>query len=467
MEKIKSKKGLILYGCSGLGVNMLNIIVGTYLCSALLTGGFKDHIESWTYLNKDLVVAALWGVLVFLAKALDGIIDLPLATFADKISTKFGRRKTAIVIGIIPMLVSYLLFLVPITPFESIANTIWFGFLLCMFYSCYTLTMLTYYATFSEVCETQKETNLLSTTKSICDVVYYSLGFALLPVFVSLGINIRIVALIFLPMVLSMLIPFFMLKENKQDGADEKQTEPLTLTKSLSVSFKNGTYIYWLCTAFVMTMGLQLFLGGINELFSSTGLNMTVVMASSFAPVPFTLIVYNSIMKKHGFANAYRYSLVIFALGMIIMYICNVCSPYMSELQLTLVAMFGGIFVSFALGAFFSVSYTIPTNLAKKELDEKGHDVASMYFAVQGLFEGIAAGVATGLILVALKDNNVISWLPIIVSICCGIAFAMSFAFSKHLASMGKVHSVAATQVTETEVIEEVAVTVDNEEKEV
>ena len=151
MKQITTKKGLILYGCAGLGVNMMNIIVGSYLCSALLVGGFEKHIESWTYLNRDLVVAGLWAVLVFLAKALDGIIDLPLASFADRLNTKWGRRKTAIVIGFVPMVVSYLLFLVPLTPNESLLNTIWFGVLLCIFYTCYTLTMLTYYATFSEV----------------------------------------------------------------------------------------------------------------------------------------------------------------------------------------------------------------------------------------------------------------------------------------------------------------------------
>ena len=435
MQKLKSKKSLILYGCSGLGVNMLNIIVGTYLCSALLTGGFKEHIESWTYLNKNLVIAGLWAVLVFFAKALDGIIDLPLATFADKLNTKLGRRKTAILIGIVPMLIAYLLFLVPLNDGATILNTVWFGALLCVFYTCYTLTMLTYYATFSEVCETEKETVCLSNTKSICDVVYFSLGFALVPVFVSLGINIRIVALLFLPLVLTMVIPFFLLKEDRDSVAKE---EPLTLTKSIGVSFKNWTYIYWLCTAFVMTIGLQLFLGGINELFSNTGLNMTVVMASSFAPVPLTLIVYNKIMKRYGLGVAYRYSLTIFAIGMIIMYICNINSDKLSELQLTLVALLGGIFVSFALGSFFSVTYTVPTFLARKELQDKGTNVASMYFAVQGLFEGIAAGVATGFILVALKAHNCIQWLPIIVAICCMVAFAMSFAFKPHLAYMDK-----------------------------
>ena len=116
MKKITSRKALAVYGAAGLGVNMLNIIMGSYLCSALMTGGFKEHVESWTYLNKTLIVAGLWSVLVFIAKAFDGIIDLPLAAFADKIHNKFGRRKTAILIGLIPTIISYCLFLVPLEP---------------------------------------------------------------------------------------------------------------------------------------------------------------------------------------------------------------------------------------------------------------------------------------------------------------------------------------------------------------
>ena len=437
MKKITDRKKLILYGCSGMGVNMLTLIVGSYLCSALLVGGFDEHIESWTYLNRDLVVAGLWGALVFFAKALDGIIDLPLASFADRLNTKFGRRKTALALGFVPMVIAYLLFLCPIDKGATVLNTIWFGPLLCIFYTFYTLTMLTFYATFSEVCESEKDTVFLSNIKSICDVVYFVLGFALIPVFVSIGINIRIIALIFLPLSLTMLIPFFILKENCDEG-EEKTVRSLTLTESLKTSFKNVPFIYWMFTTSMMTIGLQLFLGGINELFSSTGLNMTVVMASSFVPVPFTLILYNFIVKKKGLGFAYRYILSIFSIGMIVMYFCNITSDKLSMLQLTLVALLGGIFVSFAIGAFFSVTYTVPTYLAQKELESSGKSVATMLFAVQGVFEGIASGIATGPILVSLKDYKQISLLPLIVSASCMIAFVMSFAFPKGIAHLGK-----------------------------
>ena len=438
MQKIKSRKKLAVFGCAGLGVNMLNIIMGSYLCSALMTGGFETHAESWTYLNKTLVVAGLWAALRFIAKAFDGIIDLPLATFADKLNTRFGRRKTAILVGLIPTVVAYCLFLMPLTPEESIANTLWFGGLLIVFYACYTLTMLTYYATFSEICENESDMLFLSNAKSICDVVYFSLSFALVPVFVTMDVNIRIVALIFLPLVLSMLIPFFMLKEHGEDGEVEQVAEPLTLTRSLKVSFGNKTFIFWMFTLSVMTVGLQLFLGGINELFSSTGLNMTVVMASSFAPVPLTIMAYNNIVKKWGLGLGYKFVLVIYSIGMGIMLLCFKLSSIVDPLVLTLIAVFGGIFISFSLGAFFSITYIVPANLAQRELELRGNSVSGMYFAVQGLFEGIAAGIATGPILTALKDYDVIALLPVIVIVCCVIALAMSFFFPPEIAYMGK-----------------------------
>ena len=439
MKKITSRAKLAIYGCSGLGVNMMNIIMGSYLCSALMTGGFDaEDIGKWTYLDRTLVVAALWGVLRMIAKAFDGLIDLPLSAFADKIHNKFGRRKTAILIGLIPTILSYCLFLVPIDPFESVLNTVWFGALLLIFYTSYTLTMLTYYATFSEVCSSESDSLFLSNAKSIFDVVYFSLSFALVPVFIGFDMNIRVVALIFLPLVLTMLIPFFMLKENDSSEERKEVEKPLTLKESLSVSIKSKPFMYWMLTLSIMTIGLQLFLGGINELFSTTGLNMTVVMASSFAPVPLTIMAYNAIVKKWGLGIGYKFVVSIFAIGMVILLVCYAISSIVPGIVLTLIAVFGGIFISFSLGAFFSVTYSVPTSLAQRQMDENGKSVSGMFFAVQGVFEGIAAGIATGPILTALKDYNVIYILPIIVIVCCVIAFVMSFFFPDEIKYMSR-----------------------------
>lgn len=437
MKKFTSKKQLILYGCSGLGINMLSLFMGSYLCSALQVGGFVDNIEQWTYLSKDIVVYALWTVLAFFAKALDGVIDLPFAYLIDKINSKFGRRKTGLLIGVIPTIITFVLFLIPLNDSATILNTVWFGVILCLFYSFYTLTMLTYYATFREVCATEKDVMFLSNVKSIFDVVYFSLGFALIPIFIGMKLNIRAIALIFLPLSLTMLIPFFMLKETKNDESLE-QSERITLIESFKCSFKNKTFIYWMCTISVVTIGLQLFLGGINEVFSSTGLNMTVVMASSFAPVPLTIMAYNKFMKKKGLGFAYRFVLTVFAIGMLVLLFCYFNPFNLTPLGLHIVAVLGGIFISFSIGAFFSITYSVPSNIAELEYKRTGKTVSAMYFAVQGVFEGVAAGIATGVILVALKNFDCIWLLPIIASATCVIGFMMSFAFNKDISLMGK-----------------------------
>lgn len=437
MKKFTSKKQLILYGCSGLGINMLSLFMWSYLCSALQVGGFVDNVEQWTYLNKDIVVYALWTVLAFFAKALDGFIDLPFAYLIDKINTKFGRRKTGLLIGVIPTIITFVLFLIPLNDSATILNTVWFGVILCLFYSFYTLTMLTYYATFREVCATEKDVMFLSNVKSIFDVVYFSLGFALIPIFIGMKLNIRMVALIFLPLSLTMLIPFFMLKEDRSDKSLEV-SERITLMDSFKCSLKNKTFIYWMCTISVVTIGLQLFLGGINEVFSSTGLNMTVVMASSFAPVPLTIMAYNKFMKKRGLGFAYRFVLTVFAIGMLVLLFCYFNPFNLTPLGLHIVAVLGGIFISFSIGAFFSITYSVPSNIAELEYKRTGKTVSAMYFAVQGVFEGVAAGIATGVILVALKNFDCIWLLPIIASLTCVIGFMMTFGFNKDISLMGK-----------------------------
>jgi Na+/melibiose symporter-like transporter len=440
MQKFTKKSQIILYGCAGLGVNMLNMIVGTYLCSALLVGGFVDHVEQWTYLNKDLVVAALWSVLIVIAKAIDGIIDVPLSHFTDHLKTRWGKRRPAIVLGYVPMIIAYLLFLIPIEPSATVLNTIWFAFVLFVFYGAYTLTMLTYYATFAEVTRTEKELVLLSNVKSTCDVVYFSLSYALVPLFVSMGMNIRNVAIIFLPLSLTMLIPMFMLKEEStlESKSEKPDTERVSLKKSLFFVFMDKPFIFWMCCVFVMNMGLQLFLGGINEYFSTTGLNMTVVMATCFAPVPFTLILYNKIVNKKGLGFAYRYILLVFAAGMALMGLCrfipaSLIYPY---------AILCSLIASFSIGAFFSITYTVPSHRAALRVGES-KTASSMYFAIQGLFEGVSAGIGTGVILVFLKQSaaslgfNLMPFMTVIVAALCMVAFAMSFRLPQTITKLG------------------------------
>ena len=116
MNVLRSRKKMFLYACSAIGVNLLNIIMGSYLCSALLVGGFgADAIKNQTFEGIDLVIPALWAAFALVAKIIDGVIDIPMASLSDNLKCKFGRRRPTIIMGLIGLIASFTAFAL-ITP---------------------------------------------------------------------------------------------------------------------------------------------------------------------------------------------------------------------------------------------------------------------------------------------------------------------------------------------------------------
>lgn len=446
MKKIRGKAKLILYGFSGFGVNLLNLMMGSYLCSALLIGGFKAvDVPFQTFAQKDLVVAAAWAVFVLIAKIIDGIIDIPMASLTDRLKSKWGRRRPTILIGLIVLIISYVLFAL-IIPGNGVTwgNTVYFGLILCLFYTAYTLTMVTYYATFTEIVDNTSDRNFVSNVKSVADIVYFVVGYVLVRMLLN-GFNIKWVALMVLPIVLTMLIPLFMIKEESTKGK-KLDTETVNLFKSLAYTCKNKDFMLWMVVYSLMTFGTQLFLGGINEYFSHTGLNMMLVMAASFAPVPFTLILYNYVIKKKGFGFAFRYVLIVYSVGMLAMFGASFAANATVKLVF---AILSGIVCSFSIGALFAVAYSIPSHLASEDEKRTGIKHSAMYFAVQGLFGGVATGLATGAVLVALKQNfGAMTYLTLICGVACLIACALTFILPKSINALGKSENKAVEEQT-------------------
>ena len=61
-----------------------------------------------------------------------------------------------------------------------------------------------------------------------------------------------------------------------------------------------------------------------------------------------------------------------------------------------------------------------------------------MYFAVQGLFEGVSAGIASGVVLVYLKQSGHVDTLTCIVAAACIAALIIAFFMPKSIALIGK-----------------------------
>ncbi len=443
MRKLRSRFSIGLYACSGFGINLLNIVMGSYLCSALLIGGFgtENAILNQTYLGKDLVIAALWGTFVLIARVLDGIIDIPMAAFTDKLRSRFGRRRPSLIIGLVPLLISYVLFLaIPDKSGVSLLNTVYYWIILCVFYSFYTLTMTTYYATYTEIVDNESDRRFLSNVKAVCDIIYFIVGYVAVRAMLN-GNNIRNVALMILPIAATMLIPLFMIKEPSNLDENNVTYKTVGLVGSLKHTFKNRAFVLWMIVHSFMQFGVQLFLGGINEYFSSVGMNMIFVMMATFAPVPFAFILYNRFVRKRGFGFGIRYTFIMFGIGMLCIF--GVSFIQASTLK-TVLAIASGVVCAFAVGAIFASAYSIPSQLAAEEEARTGISNSAMYFAVQGLFDGVASGIGAGLVLTALKQASLgkepgpIIYLTLIAGLATLFAAFLTIILPKSVLNIGK-----------------------------
>ena len=448
MRKLKTRGQKMLYALSGLGVNMLNLMMGSYLCSAIIASGFAEKVKPFqTFAGTDLVLIPVWAVFGIIAKIVDGVIDVPMASFADNLRSRFGRRRPAIIIGLVPMIVAYPLFLVVPNPGQAtLLNTVYLGVVLCLFYMSYTLTMVTYYATYTEIVDTNEDREFISNVKSVCDILYFILGYVGVRAMLN-GMNIRTVALIVLPIVLTMLIPLFMIKEadnRKSSGVNEKSVGLLT---SIGCTMKNRNFVLWMIVYSFMTFGVQLFLSGINEYFAGTGMNMILVMVGSFAPVPLALVIYRRIYGRYGFGTAFRYALITFSVGMLSLFGVSFIPAGGAR---TVLSVSAGILCSLAIGALFSVAYSVPSQLAADEEKKTGIANSAMYFAVQGLFSGVATAIGSYVVLNALKaaagsisDTSSVNPIYFMTAVSAAgtlLSFVLTYMLPRSLVDMGKKH---------------------------
>jgi len=470
MRKL-TKKQLPLYAFAGFGPSFLGLILGSYLINALDTSGFDIGVEYWTYANKILVVTAVFSVMVFISKMMDGIMDIPLAAWTDTLKTKWGKRRPAILIGFVPMVLAYVLFLFPPSSDEfSMLNTIYLGVLLTVFFTAYTLTFVTYYGTYSEITESSEDRISLSNWKAFFDTIHYSIGYAVIPLIVGGKINIRIIGLGALPLMLTMLIAIKMIKEKSSLPDDVAKTrqeterlsdsapeeEDVGFLESIKLTTKNKGFMIWLSVMAAFFFGLQLFLAGQSVLASGAmgfeGWQIAVLNTSAFAPVPITLLIYRKVMKKKGFRFAFQTALFAFALAMISFAIAYV-EWIPSVWTRLMIGITGGTIGSYGIGAFFSAPYTIPSQMAAEELAATGKSHPSMYFAMQGLFNAVVAAISTSLIWLNIRDMTRpgeeffgVHLMPYIVAGSCIFAIILAFFLPKSFSQLGRAENVKLSE---------------------
>lgn len=403
-----------LYAFSGFGPNFLMILMGAYFTDAVNPAAMGDHQAVQTIAAGVCFISpAIFPILFAIGKAFDGIIDIPFAHIADTLSTKFGRTRPVIAVCFLPMVLAYAMLWIPISGAErQMLNTIWIFIWCIVFFSSYTMSLISYYGSLSTVCVDEPQRLRVSGYKAFFDTISYCLVYALVPVILQgIGLHIDKFAFVSLPLMLTMLVPMFLIKEGAKYGYPENRGEipqKISLGESLKLTFKNRIFLSWTAVNCCTYFGLQMFLVGMNAMFIGgmgfSGLEMAISNTCAFAPVPVMLYFFNKLKAKKGVRFTYQTCLLAFAVAIMCFFFA---STYMigdnKPLQLA-ISCTGSVIGSWAIGSFFMMPYLATSQISSVEEQLTGKNHSAMYFAANAVTTSIVGAISGSLIYESIKN---------------------------------------------------------------
>lgn len=414
MKQLNNKWKEFLFAFSGFGPNFLMVLMGAFFTDAInpvaLQEGSFQPIGTACY-----ILPAVFPILYALARAFDGIIDVPFAHITDNMSTKWGRRRPAIAVCFVPMVVSFAMCWLPIGGAEGqLVNTIWIVAWALVFFATYTMSLISFYGSFSTTCCDEPQRLRVSGYKSFFDTISYCLVYALVPLILD-GLKIHIDKLVFicLPLMGTMLIPLFLIKEGAKYGYPELNglsEEKYTLAQSVKVTFTNRVFMRWLAVNCCTYFGLQMFLVAMNAMINGgmglDGAGMAILNTCAFAPVPMMLYLFNKLKAKKGIRFTYQSCLIAFAVAIMGFFAASkfvlggLSNPKPIQFAIGCTTSVIG---SWAIGAFFMMPYLVTAQVSSVEekLTKKNH--SAMYFAGNALATSIIGAISSSLVYENIK----------------------------------------------------------------
>lgn len=417
-----------IYAIGGFGPGFMYQIVMVYLLYFYRPA--FSRVEAGAIV---LAPAGAYALGMLVARILDGVVDIPIATWTDNLKSRWGRRRPLMVIGFIPTILSFfLLWYPPLTgaslgPDGHWGNALFIAVTSLVYFFFHTLIIVPYLASLSELVPDEDSRVRVASWQTIFNTAGYVLTFVVAPMLFE-RFGVRGTVWLLSPVFLSFLGPILVIKETSTlksgNEIDDKQKD-VPLLESVKLTIGNRTFRIYMLSVATFFFGLQFFLGGIAfmavDMMGLSEAQLGLMNAAAFAPVPIMLILFNWLVKKKGAKWAFRLSLLIFAVAMLLFPLgwTNLNLP-ISPFMVGVIA--GGI-GSFSIGVFFTIPYAFPAQIAANEAQQTGKDRAGMYFAVQGVINQFMGGLA-GSVLALLLDwrFGVIAIGPI-AALTCVLAF--------------------------------------------
>ena len=411
IKSLNTKWKEFLFAFSGFGPNFLMVLMGAYFTDAINPSFQTNPFQSIAG-GVCFILPAVFPILYALGKVFDGIIDIPFAHLTYTLSTKWGRRRPAIAVCLLPMTLSFAMCWLPVGGAEHpLFNTIWIFLWAIVFFATYTMCLIAFYGSLSTTCVDEPQRLRVSGYKSFFDTISYCIVYALVPLLLdSFQLHIDKFVFLCLPLMLTMLIPLFLIKEGAKYGYPENDglvPEKVSLRESLRLTFKNKVFLRWLVVNCCTFFGLQMFLVGMNAMISGgmgmNGAEMALLNTCAFAPVPIMLYLFNKLKAKKGVRFTYQTCLLAFSVAILSFFFGSLLVTGGNKPVQYIIGCVGGVIGSWAIGAFFMMPYLITAQISSVEekLTKKNH--SAMYFAANAVATSIVGAFSGSIVYEYIK----------------------------------------------------------------
>ena len=383
--EIKHSKKIMASYSSGFFVN--EFIQGVLILLLFFFYEVEIGLASWMT-GLGLIIYAIW----------DAVNDPLLGFLSDrpfKFTKKWGRRFPWIILGYIPMLVSFLLIFMPPNVDAQQQPWIIFGWLvftLCLFDTCETIMTMNYFSLYPDKFRTNEErrqTSEMSIYIGIIGVVFANLVPPLIIVFGNLG---TYALMAWICVSINFFVFFLMIPGVRDDketteafisGYEKKEKEPFFKTLKLASKHRSlWAFLIFYCLYLNLTNMVQasfiywvkfIIRGDVSEVFYV----MVLLLVGVMVGIPFWMF-YN---KKSG---DNRKTMIFAAIALMVL---TVFFSVITNLTTLLILVF---IWGMALGGFWTIYYVVFSDVIDEAIAETGIRREGLYQGLRRFFGNIS-----------------------------------------------------------------------------
>jgi len=367
----------ILYSFGQMGVNL-----PTYL-----------FVYLWAvyapYGGRQLMSPELLGIAFGVGVILQAIANPFIGNLSDKLKWKMGRRRPFLLIGTIPLAISFMLLFRPIS-LNQTTNFVYVAIVFAIFNFLYTFVVLPYLAMIPEISLNSNDRVKLLSISAYFNVLPTIAILVLNSILIGMGYSFfQIAALVALIIMLSFFVPFFAIrKERFQSMAPQGYR----LKEALTNTLRNRTFLIYVASSVFIIFGIYAFINaltyytGIVLLPGSSEATYSSYSSLVLAGVMIFLVIFSVVTMKLAKRLSKKKAMIILASILAIgMFLLGIIPSHPSlGLLVPMLAIVG-------MGATAPIilTYAVLSDIIDEDEQRTGFRREGMYFGIQGLIERV------------------------------------------------------------------------------